>query len=647
MGTSVRRVRRLRTSPQSLVVAGSLARRPCDLRTWFPGPSRGSLLGPVWRFNLPLRARRNVRPGPTAPQRACPRTCDETVRSYPRTSDAMWTVCGYTRPGGTAWRRLLARLVAAQDGWAQPFGDFNHRWLSALFRPIRPIKDFLNGDLARATRSTRRRRTSRSARSSSTVILDLLGQPAAADIALVATILFMLGRRGLGRRRLHRHRRHGADPGDAPRDADGRRPRAPARLARSSGRPDRPTGPIPIALSIIAFLIVTAGAFVGGDVVYVFGNMVSRHAFRGAGTKWIKLDTGGRDRPRDAAGGDADQGEGRDQRPRPRPHRRRPCTRCTRCAPTPAARSPQGTVVDGCIECPWHGSRFRLTDGHVRRGPAVYDQPAYEIRTAEGGGYEVRRAEPEPDGPGHRMAHHPAMAEIVIADPSLVVLVGAAGAGKSTFAARHFAPTRSCRRTASGRSCRATRRTRPPRRRRSTCSTRRWSRASRAGRLAVVDATSIEPSARRSLLARATAAGVPATRSSSTCRRTRSWRGMRRAPPGSSTWRSSAASRASARLPRRTRAAHRHGGVRRGRHPARPGRGRSRHGPPRPDGRPPALGRAGRDAGDRRDREGDPDRVRRGSPARAGRPPPGSRWSPGRARTGPRRRPASRPGRPG
>jgi hypothetical protein len=40
VGTSVRRVRRLRTSPQSLVVAESLARRPCDLRTWFSGPSR-------------------------------------------------------------------------------------------------------------------------------------------------------------------------------------------------------------------------------------------------------------------------------------------------------------------------------------------------------------------------------------------------------------------------------------------------------------------------------------------------------------------------------------------------------------------------------------------------------------------------------
>ena len=41
--------------------------------------------------------------------------------------------------------RLLARLVALNDAWARPLGEFNHRWVSALFRPIRPIKDLLNG----------------------------------------------------------------------------------------------------------------------------------------------------------------------------------------------------------------------------------------------------------------------------------------------------------------------------------------------------------------------------------------------------------------------------------------------------------------------------------------------------------------------
>src|SRR5439155_11219870 len=29
--------------------------------------------------------------------------------------------------------RLFTRLIAAQDRWARPFGDFNHGWLSALF----------------------------------------------------------------------------------------------------------------------------------------------------------------------------------------------------------------------------------------------------------------------------------------------------------------------------------------------------------------------------------------------------------------------------------------------------------------------------------------------------------------------------------
>src|SRR6476661_4618469 len=90
MGTSVRRVLRLRINPQSLVAAWFLARLPCGRRTWLQGPSRGSLLEPVWRFNLPLRARRNVRWGPWSPQQACPRTCSKTAESYPRT----WRHCG-------------------------------------------------------------------------------------------------------------------------------------------------------------------------------------------------------------------------------------------------------------------------------------------------------------------------------------------------------------------------------------------------------------------------------------------------------------------------------------------------------------------------------------------------------------------------
>lgn len=44
----------------------------------------------------------------------------------------------------------------------------------------------------------------------------------------------------------------------------------------------------------------------------------------------------------------------------------------------------EGTIEDGCVECPWHGSRFRLTDGQIARGPATRPQRAFEVRTLDG-----------------------------------------------------------------------------------------------------------------------------------------------------------------------------------------------------------------------------------------------------------------------
>jgi nitrite reductase/ring-hydroxylating ferredoxin subunit len=51
----------------------------------------------------------------------------------------------------------------------------------------------------------------------------------------------------------------------------------------------------------------------------------------------------------------------------------------------------EGKLVGGAIECPWHASRYRLDNGRVVQGPAVYDQPAYEVRRKDGGGWEARR----------------------------------------------------------------------------------------------------------------------------------------------------------------------------------------------------------------------------------------------------------------
>lgn len=44
----------------------------------------------------------------------------------------------------------------------------------------------------------------------------------------------------------------------------------------------------------------------------------------------------------------------------------------------------EGTVENGTIRCPWHGSRFALEDGGVAEGPATNPQPCFETRVVDG-----------------------------------------------------------------------------------------------------------------------------------------------------------------------------------------------------------------------------------------------------------------------
>lgn len=50
----------------------------------------------------------------------------------------------------------------------------------------------------------------------------------------------------------------------------------------------------------------------------------------------------------------------------------------------------EGAVADGCVECPWHGSVFRLSDGWNVRGPATAPQPSFDSRVSDDGTVEVR-----------------------------------------------------------------------------------------------------------------------------------------------------------------------------------------------------------------------------------------------------------------
>ncbi len=284
--------------------------------------------------------------------------------------------------------RWLARLIDAQGRWAKPLGDFNNRWLKALFRPIPAIRDLLNG-----------RWLGHPLHGVLTdapigilflvIVLDVLDLRSAADVALVVGILTMLAAALAGF----------ADYADTDGTA---RERATvhstlmvvallvyvASLAiRGAGGDDRTAA---VWTSVVGFLILSAGAYVGGDVVYALGNMVSRHAFRGAGTKWIALEPAELDEAGDIPEGKPVKASlGINTLALVRQGQTVLALHDT-CAHAGGPLS-GGTIEDGCLVCPWHFSKYRLTDGRARRGPTVYDQPAYEVRRTEAGGWEARR----------------------------------------------------------------------------------------------------------------------------------------------------------------------------------------------------------------------------------------------------------------
>jgi nitrite reductase/ring-hydroxylating ferredoxin subunit/uncharacterized membrane protein len=281
--------------------------------------------------------------------------------------------------------RYVNRAVDAQQSWSRPFGDFNHRWLGALFHPIRPIQNFLNGtwlghpihavvtDVAVGALTV-------------SIITDLIGQPLVADVSMLLGVLAMIASAVTG----------AADFAEVDGNA---RYRATVHLTimvvtlvlyvvslviRNGQPADRL---FPIVLAVIAYLLLSLGAAIGGDLVYLIGTHVNRNAWRGAGAKWIRVDLGGL--PDIPEGGPTKVKVGINDLAVIRNGDQILAVHAV-CAHA-GGPLPEGTIVGDSIECPWHGSRFRMADGHVTRGPSMYDQPAYDVRRSESGGWEARR----------------------------------------------------------------------------------------------------------------------------------------------------------------------------------------------------------------------------------------------------------------
>ena len=278
--------------------------------------------------------------------------------------------------------RVIERVLDAQAVWADPLGKVFVAIFAALYKPLPVVKDLLNGvwlghplhpaitDVPIGAYVV-------------ALVLDLSGQRAAATAAIGVGIVCMLLAVLAGY----------ADYIDL----EGKTQRfgtvhsslmlvalvlyVVSFLMRLGAVPSATE----VWLSVIGFLIVVSSAYVGGELVYNLGTQVDRHAWRGGGTKWTALDVTEipPDKPVKAKAGAQTLVVVRRGKSLNALH--------DVCAHQGCSLS-EGKLVDDTIECGCHGSRYRLRDGLVVHGPAVFDQPHFEVREAEGK-LEVRRTD--------------------------------------------------------------------------------------------------------------------------------------------------------------------------------------------------------------------------------------------------------------
>jgi nitrite reductase/ring-hydroxylating ferredoxin subunit/uncharacterized membrane protein len=276
----------------------------------------------------------------------------------------------------------IERILDAQAAWADPVGKLFVAIFSALYKPVPVIKDLLNGvwlghplhpaitDVPIGAYVV-------------ALVLDFSGQRSAATAAIGVGIVFMLVAALAGYADYidleNKPRRFGTIHSSLMLIA------LVFYVVSFVMRLGATPSPAEVWLSVIGFLIVITSAYVGGELVYNLGTQVDRHAWRGGGTKWTAIDVTDvpADKPVKAKAGAQTLVVVRRGTTLNALH--------DVCAHQGCSLA-EGKIVGETIECGCHGSRYRLADGLVVRGPAVFDQPHYEVREAEGK-LEVRRTD--------------------------------------------------------------------------------------------------------------------------------------------------------------------------------------------------------------------------------------------------------------
>jgi nitrite reductase/ring-hydroxylating ferredoxin subunit/uncharacterized membrane protein len=133
-------------------------------------------------------------------------------------------------------------------------------------------------------------------------------------------------------------------------------------------------------VALLAYLVISVGAYIGGHVVFKYGYMVNHNAFaRGRRAKEFTAVMPAADlaeaTPTKASFGTTALVV----------VRRGDIVYALKetCSHAGGPLS-EGRLQGDNIECPWHFSQFRLSDGAVRHGPATSRQVAYRARITEG-----------------------------------------------------------------------------------------------------------------------------------------------------------------------------------------------------------------------------------------------------------------------
>ncbi len=131
-------------------------------------------------------------------------------------------------------------------------------------------------------------------------------------------------------------------------------------------------------LSTLGYLGLLGGAYLGGDLAYRFGVAVNREAWAEPLAEYTAV---------------LDAAELEENQPRRVEANGRAILVVRQGSQVYAISDvcthmggplSEGTLAEGCVTCPWHGSVFALGDGRVQAGPATAPVDAFAVRLRDG-----------------------------------------------------------------------------------------------------------------------------------------------------------------------------------------------------------------------------------------------------------------------